>query len=305
MNRFTNLSLRVYRTVLVLYPAQFRREYGPLMVAFFEEACAECVASGRPLSLLRLWWRTLTDLGVSVLAVRLGRNWRNMMTWQFWLLWILASVAGWMAAGLLTYPMLTSVTILIGGALVTSLHTLLLQRFAAPANWWRYALPLNLGSWLIPLSLLPIVPWSPAAALVGWQQLSGWVPIISVSILLVFSAALGGMMQGFALRPLLRFPWRWTAVPAVALFIAFATAAGLSYTLIPLAANLARSGAFSIALPPPGFISPTDVQRLGNLWALLNLFIVVAASASYGIVTGAAFVALSAGDDNKKKFALA
>ena len=173
MKRLTRISLHLYRTFLILYPLQFRREYAPLMVAFFEERCEESLASGRLLPLLHLWWRTLIDLGVSALVERLGGNWRNLMSWQFWLLWILASVAGWMAAGLLTYPMLTSVTILIGGALVTSLHTLLLQRFVASANWWRYALPLNVGSWLIPLSLLPIVPWSAAAALVPWQQLSG------------------------------------------------------------------------------------------------------------------------------------
>ena len=305
MKRFTRLSLRLYRALLVLYPVQFRREYGPLMVAFFEERCEECLASGRPLPLLRLWWRTLIDLGVSALIVRLDGNRRNPMSWQFWLLWILASVAGWMAAGLFTYPMLTSVTILIGGVLVTALHTLLLQRFAAPANWWRYALPLNVGSWLIPLLLLPIVPWSPAAALVRWQQLSGFIPIIAIFILLVFSAVLGGIMQGFALRPLLQSPWRWTAVPTVALLIALATAAGLSYTLIPLAVNLAKSGAFSIALPSSGFISTTDVQRLGNLWVLLNLFIVTAASASYGLVTGAAFVALAADNSSPKTFMLA
>lgn len=304
MKLFVKLSLRLYRTLLVLYPVQFRREYGPLMAAFFEEACEECLASGRLLPLLRLWWRTLIDLGVSTLTVRLDGNRRNVMPWRSWLLWILASVAGWMAAGLFTYPMLTSVTILIGGVLVTALHTLLLQRFTASANWWRYALPLNVGSWLIPLCLLPIVPWSPAAALVRWEQLSGWVPIITTSILLVFSAALGGIMQGFALRPLLRSPWRWATVPAVALLIALATAAGLSYTLIPLAANLAQSGTFSMALPSSGFISPTVVDRLGILFVLLNLFIAVAASASYGLVTGAAFVTLSSDDSNAKTFVL-
>ena len=306
MNHLVKLSRRLYRALLVLYPVEFRRDYGPLLAAFFEERWAEWLASGRRWPLLRLWWPTIIDLVVSALVERLDGNRRNTMSWRFWLLWILASIAGWLTAGLLTYILvLPIVTLLIGGALVSALHTLILQRITAPVQWWRYALPLNVASWLLPLAFYPGASWSLAAVLLPWQRLSGLVPIIAILALSLFSILLMGIVQGFALRPLLRSPWRWAAVPGATLLVAVAVVAGLSYSLLPLVANLAQSGTFSMALPSSGFISPTVVRELGMVWTGLNLFIVIVAGAGYGVVTGAAFVALTASDGNGKRWVLA
>lgn len=169
----------------------------------------------------------------------------------------------------------------------------------APPGWWRYGLLLQAGSWLFPLLLLPVAAWSPASLLFSWDRLSGLTAIIVAFSLLVVSMLMVGGGQGFALRPLLRYPRRWTAVPGIALLTSGLVVIGLNFTLLPLIANLVHSGTFSMALPSTGFISPTVGDKLGMVWVLLQLLIAILASGTYGLVTGVALVTLADdGDEN-------
>lgn len=274
---------RLYSTLLVLYPARFRREYGPLMVSAFEKMYEEAAEEGGPWALVRLWWHTLFDLVSSVLVEHLNEKGRWIMSQRVWLLWILASIAGWLAAAWLLLPRFSSLTIPAGGALVSLLHVLILQRTVARAGWWWPALPLKAGSWLLPLLLFAPIPW---------HQLSGPL-FVAVSLgLLLLSATAVGVCQGLALRPLLGSPWRWAAVPGTALVAGAATGVALTNTLLPLAANLTARGAFSFALPGD-FISPVIVRQMGVLFPLLHLLIAIVAGGVYGVVTGAAIMRLS------------
>jgi hypothetical protein len=62
VNKAQAVSQRVYRLLLLIYPLEFRREYGPHMAQLFRDCCrAADTRDGRP-GLWRLWLRTLLDL---------------------------------------------------------------------------------------------------------------------------------------------------------------------------------------------------------------------------------------------------
>jgi len=52
-------SERAYRTLLLLYPRSFRREYGDHMVAVFEDMQRDGAAA-------RVWWRVVVDAATSI-----------------------------------------------------------------------------------------------------------------------------------------------------------------------------------------------------------------------------------------------
>lgn len=60
MNR--SISPRVYRILLLAYPAQFRREYGLQMAQLFRDSWRYQGRQGTKFGLLHLWLRTLLDL---------------------------------------------------------------------------------------------------------------------------------------------------------------------------------------------------------------------------------------------------
>jgi hypothetical protein len=64
------LSTRLYRTLLILYPADYRREYGGLMVQVFRDVCrAKYQQYGW--AAVALWWcTTLLDLALTVIEQR-------------------------------------------------------------------------------------------------------------------------------------------------------------------------------------------------------------------------------------------
>lgn len=281
MHRTIRPATCLYRRLLLLYPATFQREYGPLMVAAFEQLSEEAAAGG-PISLLRVWVHAIFDLAGSLLVEHLEEKGRWMMSRQLWFLWIVATIVGWMGGlvvGWLLLPNLPDLVLPVGAALVSALHVLFLQRFVAPAGWWRVALPLAAASWFLPLGLFALVP----------RSLSGPPVVVMLGVVLLVSAALVGLLQGFALRPLLRTPWHWVLVPAGAILAAGAVALLLLNTLLPLAANLVARGTFSFRLSS-GIIGPHVAREMGLLLPLLYLVVVVAASVVYGLVTGMGFV---------------
>lgn len=72
--RVVTLCDRVYRRLLGLYPAGFRREYGPQMAQVFRDACRAACARGGLRGVLWLWPRVVVDLVVNAGAERLIRR---------------------------------------------------------------------------------------------------------------------------------------------------------------------------------------------------------------------------------------
>jgi Clp amino terminal domain, pathogenicity island component len=59
-------SDRLYRALLLAYPAAFRREFGPHMAQVFRDCCHQARQEQGLPGLLRLWLATLSDLATSV-----------------------------------------------------------------------------------------------------------------------------------------------------------------------------------------------------------------------------------------------
>ncbi len=68
----SRVSERVYRVLLAAYPREFRREYGAQMRQVFGDLCREELRKEKKLGLVRLWIRTVLDLGRSALLQRTG-----------------------------------------------------------------------------------------------------------------------------------------------------------------------------------------------------------------------------------------
>jgi two-component system sensor histidine kinase UhpB len=64
----TTLSDRVYRTLLVVYPAAHRRAYGPSMAQVFRDLCRDAQLQAGAWGLVALWLRTLLDLSVTAVT---------------------------------------------------------------------------------------------------------------------------------------------------------------------------------------------------------------------------------------------
>lgn len=64
-------SRRLYAALLRAYPRDFRRAHGAVMAQLFRDCSRDAYADEGQRGLLRLWWRTLGDLGISV-----PREWR-------------------------------------------------------------------------------------------------------------------------------------------------------------------------------------------------------------------------------------
>lgn len=65
MRETTNLSCRVYRMLLAAYPADFRREYGPLMLQVFRDSARDIKRRDGKLATGKFWLAILGDLVVS------------------------------------------------------------------------------------------------------------------------------------------------------------------------------------------------------------------------------------------------
>lgn len=57
-----SLSERVYRALLIAYPAAYRREYGALMVQVFRDMCRDAYRQGGAAAVALWWCSTLLDL---------------------------------------------------------------------------------------------------------------------------------------------------------------------------------------------------------------------------------------------------
>lgn len=78
MNRATpatwiTRSAQIYRTLLVLYPADYRREYGALMVQVFRDVARDKYGRSGLIGIALWWCSTLLDLTLTVIEQRKGR----------------------------------------------------------------------------------------------------------------------------------------------------------------------------------------------------------------------------------------
>ena len=67
-NSLVAISVRVYQTLLAVYPAKFQQEYGPHMVQVFRDCCLRTIRQGGLNGMARLWAFTLFDLIQSVIS---------------------------------------------------------------------------------------------------------------------------------------------------------------------------------------------------------------------------------------------
>lgn len=70
------VSERFYRRLVSLYPARYRREYGPPMVQLFRDLCRDAYRHSRGRGVLGVWLRVAPDLGASLGAEYLS-EWRR------------------------------------------------------------------------------------------------------------------------------------------------------------------------------------------------------------------------------------
>ena len=69
-----SLSVRIYRLLLVAYPAKFKREYGPHMLQVFGDYCTHIFHQSGLKGMVRLWAVTLFDLVQSLIEEHLQKE---------------------------------------------------------------------------------------------------------------------------------------------------------------------------------------------------------------------------------------
>lgn len=72
LTRSIALSLLLYRWLLKIGPAAFRREYGQSMVQVFRQCCLDAYQARGPLGVFLLWLPTFSELVIGMLAERLA-----------------------------------------------------------------------------------------------------------------------------------------------------------------------------------------------------------------------------------------
>ena len=75
--KIITLSDKIFRKLLRLYPGPYRQDYGWLMALHFRDQCRDAWRQGRYAGLVKLWLRTLPDLGKSSLMEQLNQIERN------------------------------------------------------------------------------------------------------------------------------------------------------------------------------------------------------------------------------------
>ena len=60
--RSLSVSARLYKLLLIIYPAEFRRRYGREMAQVFRDRCRQQMQQGGKLGIARLWTRMFIDL---------------------------------------------------------------------------------------------------------------------------------------------------------------------------------------------------------------------------------------------------
>jgi hypothetical protein len=67
-SRLLSISDKAYHSLLYVYPASHRHEYGPWMEQLFRDLCRDALQRGGALGLIELWIRTLSDTAHTALV---------------------------------------------------------------------------------------------------------------------------------------------------------------------------------------------------------------------------------------------
>ncbi len=155
--RWMILSERVYGTLLFLYPADYRREYCPLMAQFFRDASRDRLRRDGMAGVALWWCKTLLDLMITVIEQR--RKPRFIMSRS-------------------TVIQLTGILLILGGACVALGAYSQLQPGSHYSYHGIYQLAVYLllpGCWLIGIGTLGLSLQYAKAVGVGGQ----WALIVS------------------------------------------------------------------------------------------------------------------------------
>ncbi len=100
--KIVSISDQVYKTLMFIFPADFRREYGPLIVQAFHDISRDVYIEGGFNDIICLWIHATTDLVSNAIAEHLNstgmitmralRNWLDPL--KLWGFWIIATGAG-------------------------------------------------------------------------------------------------------------------------------------------------------------------------------------------------------------------
>ncbi len=108
------LSERLYQRLLAIYPAVYRREYGPLMLQLFRDLRREASRRGKRRDQAALWLRVLGDVGTTAWAEHVSEFRRSIVNKPVekfgvppsWGIWLIVSAAI-LAAGLLAKALMS------------------------------------------------------------------------------------------------------------------------------------------------------------------------------------------------------
>lgn len=95
---------RFYRSLLWVYPATYRREYGALMTQLFRDLRRDAYRRAGRVGVVGLWGRILTELAVTAIVEHihtLQEGERTMSKQQHWLILSLAGLPLWLGIFLL------------------------------------------------------------------------------------------------------------------------------------------------------------------------------------------------------------
>ena len=100
--KLISFSDRIYKTLMFMFPADFRREFGPLIAHAFHDISRDVYIEGSFKDVICLWVRATNDLVGSAIAEHLNstgmitmralRNWLDPL--KLWGFWIIATGAG-------------------------------------------------------------------------------------------------------------------------------------------------------------------------------------------------------------------
>lgn len=72
------ISEKIYRKLLRLYPRPYRREYEEQMAQLFRDQCRDARRAGKGAGLIKLWLRTLLDIGKTSVIEQIAAMERNL-----------------------------------------------------------------------------------------------------------------------------------------------------------------------------------------------------------------------------------
>ena len=141
-----SISEKIYRKVLCLYPASHRREFGEAMAQLFRDQCRDAWQTGRSAGLVKLWLRTLPDIGKTSIKEQLAAIGRNSFMKQFngkhapTILLIASIVMAFMSFSPFIMPFHPAFMLLAMGAALAMLAKAGIELFLPGTEWLKISI---------------------------------------------------------------------------------------------------------------------------------------------------------------------